>query len=135
MYLSRDQISSALSSVPRSPQSESYTSTKLSWQGRQSGQEEQARQAGAGLFWRRTGHLEQPWTSSWRWNDDFRSPWTSSWLWNGGFGDPLKSSWPWKSNVAIVSLFSYDFRQFRKACEPSEAPCLSTKTEVQPFVL
>ena len=26
-------------------------------------------------------------------------------------------------------------RQFCKACEPSEVPCLSAKTEVQPFVL
>ena len=32
-------------------------------------------------------------------------------------------------------LFSCDLWQFRKACEPSEVPCLSTKTEVQPFAL
>ena len=105
------------------------------WQGRQGGQEGQARQAGAGLFWRRAGHLEQPWKPSWRWNDDFGSSWTSSWLWNSGFRDPWKSSWLWNGNFTIFLLFSCDFRQFRKACEPSEVPCLSAKTEVQPVVL
>ena len=41
------------------------------WQGRQGRQEGQARQAGASLCWRRAGHLEQPWTPSWRRKNDF----------------------------------------------------------------
>ena len=86
-------------------------------------------------FGAKAGHREQLWTPSWRWNDDFGSPWTPSWLWNGCFGHPWKSSWPWNNNFANFELFSYDFWQFRKACEPSEVPCLSAKTEVQPFVL
>ena len=39
------------------------------------------------------------------------------------------------ATFAFFWLFSCDFGQFCKACEPSEVPCLSAKTVVQPFVL
>ena len=103
------------------------------WQGRQDRQEGQARQAGAGLFWRRAGHLEQLWTPSWRWNDDFGSPWTSSWLWNGGFGDLWKSSWPWNGNFAICCRFLAMFSSFAKPANPLKYRACRQKQRFSPL--
>ena len=51
------------------------------------------------------------------------------------FRRPLEVKLVLERHFVVFLSFSCDFRQFRKACEPSEVPCLSAKTEVQPFVL